>query len=477
MKEKIDGLPKAMKSKNKFIVKYIIFIIILILITAIAIFFTIKYIDKGEVAILVDSYVESEQEKEEVKKTAEDSKYAITSYTETYDTNSMQIKYFYDIDGKITKENQSSEYETYIDFIQIDGLKNTDVQDKINAKLKNAPYKLEKEKNVWTNVTANFSNVLSVEILSDKENQIKTLNFDLTTGEDLEFEKLFVSSAPIKSMIAGGMYEDFAWHILYENYEEYEGFYNMNNADTSEIEEQILLAAKKYDSLKDEIIFSFSPTTVYIHNEEIKTSIEMLDYINEIAIYKRYLTDESIYKDDNLGTKDLIVLTKDLIEYNYNYSKKISYGKISDNIFLEEMLFNWTSEEFKELETLLKYIEKLSKERKALLKQQTSNNKGVIFQGEYHLSKNEDEGYYCIQANYYKAECLISYFEENAFKDYIKMRNADRAELGLNGFAPYIQEDYPEMQISEIEYKTYYISPIGEFLGNTMEEVENKIWE
>ena len=40
-----------------------------------------------------------------------------------------------------------------------------------------------------------------------------------------------------------------------------------------------------------------------------------------------------------------------------------------------------------------------------------------------------------------------------------------------------MEKDYPEMQISESEYKDYYLSPTGEFLGNTREEVESKIWE
>jgi len=362
--------------------------------------------------------------------------------------------------------------------MQINGLKNKEIQDKINAKLKNVPYTLEKEKYVWASVSANFSNVLSVVFSSDKEeNERKKLNFDLTTGEEITFEDLFVSSAPIKVMIASGMYEDFAWDKLWGEEGEYDGVYDMEDADTSEIEDQILLAVNKYDQIKDEIIFSFSPTYIYIYNPEFGTTIDMFKYANEIAIYKRYLTEESIYENDDLGTKGVIVFTEDTNSKLGDDWQQISYGKISDNIFIEEVLWIWEdSIQEQDKKTIINYINNLSTEKRKILKQETSSDKGVILQGQYSAYKDEKEGYYCININYSKAECTLEHFENEAFKDYIQMKSGERADVALNKFETYMQGEYPEMSISD-EYKTYYLSLTGEFLGNTIEEVKSKIWE
>ena len=82
--ERIEDIKKINK---KFFIKFVIFLIVLILITILAIHFTIIYLDKND----ADSKNILENEIEVEKKTAEDAKYAIKSYTETYDTNSLKI--------------------------------------------------------------------------------------------------------------------------------------------------------------------------------------------------------------------------------------------------------------------------------------------------------------------------------------------------------------------------------------------------
>lgn len=476
------------ETKNNFIIKYIIFVIILVLITVTGIYFTIKQIDKSmnDVSEQTDLTIENNEEVEETKKVAEDSKYAINSYSETYNTNSIKIRKYNDIDGEVIEENQETihsiganpqDFNYNIGFIQIDGLKDKVIQNKINAKLKNVPYTLEKEKYVWTNVSANFSNVLSVVITNDISygDSIKTFNFDLTTGEEIPFEKLFVSSAPIKSMIASAMYEGFAWNELMENYEKYEGYLDMKNTDTSEVEDNIWLAVSKYNQIKDKIKYSFSPTTIGIHNKEIACSIDMSKYIGEIAIYKRYLTESEIFENVPTDKKDIIVFSTDITDI-VDEATQISYGKISDNIFMEEVFFHWMETNTDDMAVVEDYIKNLSKEKQIILRQETPNNKGVIFQGSYDVWKNE-KGYYCINVKYYKAECSKQYFDNEAFRDYIKVNARERADVGLNAFEVYMKEDYPEMQISEVENQTYFLSLTGEFLGNTEEEVENKLWE
>jgi len=247
---------------------------------------------------------------------------------------------------------------------------------------------------------------------------------------------------------------------------------DMNDVDTSEIEDKILLAVNKYDELKDKILYTISPTSITIYNTELNislvtTKIEMVKYINEIAIYKRYLTEESIFEDDTIGSKGLIVFTEDYFD-KAKYATNISYEKISDNIFVEEVLLKWDIKE-DELNTVVEFVKELSKNQKEKLKEETKPNEGVIYQTEYSVSK-DDKGYYEISVVSYKAKSSISYFEEQAFRNYIEVKALPRYGAEPNVFWPHLQEDYPEMQISEQEVKFYYISSTGEFLGNTQEE-------
>lgn len=180
-KETEDMIPKALrqneenkkakqedsnKTNKKFIIKFSIFVVVLLLITGGAIYFTIKYLNEPN--------KENQEEisvSEETKQKAEDSKYAIKSYAETYDTNSLKITKYYDIDGKITTELETgisnASYNTCIEYIQIDGLKDKNIQQSINDRLKQESYNL-KDKYVYPQVTANFANVLSVNIYNDK---------------------------------------------------------------------------------------------------------------------------------------------------------------------------------------------------------------------------------------------------------------------------------------------------------------------
>jgi phosphate transport system substrate-binding protein len=83
------------------------------------------------------------------KKEAEDKIYAINSYTDTYNENSINIEEMQDGD---------------INYFQIDGLKNTALQNQINEKIKNTAYSFEGATDVSSFVVGNFSNILSIKV-------------------------------------------------------------------------------------------------------------------------------------------------------------------------------------------------------------------------------------------------------------------------------------------------------------------------
>ncbi len=304
----------------------------------------------------------------------------------------------------------------------------------------------------------------------------------MATGEDIKFEDIFVSSATINSYLAEGLYKTLAWESLIVdedgNYQN-----NMDNVDTSEYEDKFIMFINNFNKSKDNLKYSISPSSINIYGlldkniidseylNEMSVNIDLVEHMNEVAVYKRFLTNESIFEDDTLGAKNIIVLTGNAMEEQD--MTRISYGKITDNIFVEEVLMHNLQDE-EVFNFGKKYIENLSKEQQEVLKNQTPNNIGRFYQREFNIFYDEEDEYYIINSSVYQAICPISYFKSNAFKDYIELNTIPKASAGLLGFTEYMANDFPNLEIMETEYKDYYISKSGEFLGNTKEEIEAK---
>ena len=468
---------KQNKGNKKFIIFYIVFVVILICATILAIYFTIQNMEKQEEIKQEENPITNVNEvvTETPKKEAEDKKYAITSYQETYDENAIKIIQYYDANGTVTTNREDlSPSDEWINFIQIDGLKNKSIQNNINERLKNAAYSLYKSNmGVSTYVFANFCNILSVEI-SGFDNNI-TLNIDLATGNDIKLEDLFLSSAPINSYLANALYKTLAWEDSNTNSED-EYDLDMSKVDTSEYEEKFLMLINNYNKQKDKLKYTISSNKISIYNlltpnildvewlNNVSIEIDLTECIEEVAMYKKFLTAENIYENNSIGQKDIIVFT----DAYTDYFTVLNYGKIQDNIFMEEIA--WTFNEEKDLKVPMDYIKKLSNLQKASLKSKTSSSNGVFFQREYNIYKNEENEFYGITVSSYQAKCSISYFENDAFLDFIKLKSQPVAEATLLSFNEYVQKEFPNLKISEPQIENYYISFTGEYLGDTEEE-------
>lgn len=146
---------------KKFVIKFVIFVIILILITSLAIYLTIKNLNKENTNNIKENVAMKEMQN---KNEAEDKKYALISYTETYNANDLEIIYYYELNGKTVEEG--TEGATHI--VKIEGLKDKEIQDEINKKLKEKCYNFQI---FYPIVTANFSNILSVSFEDDERKQ------------------------------------------------------------------------------------------------------------------------------------------------------------------------------------------------------------------------------------------------------------------------------------------------------------------
>ena len=89
--------------------------------------------------------------------------------------------------------------------------------------------------------------------------------------------------------------------------------------------------------------------------------------------------------------------------------------------------------------------------------------------------KEDQEEFYSASINEYQAKCDLSYFENEAFRDYIKMSNGERADVGLNCFYTDDRNMYPNLEISETKKSELFFDLSGKFIGATKAEALEKI--
>lgn len=461
----------AKEANKKFIIKYVVFIIIIVLITVGAIFFSINK--------MTEDIQKTEIETMDITKpTSKDSKYAIDSYAETYNENSLNIKYYAGNDQPVENTYGGEEYA------QIEGLLDKDIQNNINKRLKETAKKLkEGNRRTFSQVTANFSNILSVNIYNEDYKR-ETINIDLSTGNDIELKDVFVSSAPLNSLIMEGVYRSLAWDKLFENYEKNEGSIDMNKVDTSQYEDIALKVVNNFKAKENDVQFYITTEGVTIYgitdqnmflsdDENPSISVDFLGHREDVAIYKRFLSNKSIYENDSIGAKDIIVFTNNIYDDKYLYS--LIYGQ-EDNIFIEESLIFYEESAVKDkttFESIKKYLINVANEDKQRIKSQTNNDTGIFYQKEINLWKTEN--YYCTTLTEYQATCEISYFKDEAFKDYAKMKNGPRADVGMNGFVKDDINEFTNLKIFDTKTSELYFDLEGNFIGTTKEEANSKL--
>ena len=457
--------------KSHFVIKYIVFIIILAAITALAIYFRIDKINN-------EANARNNVALEEVKKAAKDDKYLISSYADTYDNNPIIITKYYDIDGTVSTDSiYHGDYNYSVGYIQISGLKNKSIQNDINQKLRQKAYTL-KSKNTYSSVCANFSNILSVSFFND-ENKYDSLNINLATGEEIKFEELFASSTSINAYLVDALYETTAWKSI----DLWNGDSNdLSKVDMSDFEDKAVMLINNYNKQKNNLVYNIGPNYICIYGlidkrildteyaEDTILNIDLVDCLNEVTIFKRFLTNENTYEDNNKGFKNTIVFTP----ADEDYETRLNYGKIKDNVFLEEVVLDYEHEYFenKELEIARKFIEKMSNETKSDLMNKTKSNRGVLFQREYQAWYDEEKNYTVVHASTYQATCSIAYFQNDAFLDYIKLKAMPRGDAVLQGFEAYYEDVFPNLDIAESTYEDYYLNEKGEIIARSYEEIE-----
>lgn len=295
--------------------KIIIFVIVWILCLVVTYFVTTKLVltkRKNVNNVIRDIFVKKE------KKDDKNIFKASVDYFGFYDENNIKITL--------------NKYNDKVQYYSISGLKDEEIEKKINEEIKNKAIKAsnvsENMGYVYSSVEANFSNILSIFIndYSTKFNQ----SFNLNTGEQIKFTELFNDDVNINKMLYSAIYKYLSeGKYAVKNCEE--GYCSYGKNVTTDIEaETISLVRKIKNAGYDNLNFYVSNTDVTFVYDNVYYKISVQDNYDKIAYFDRFKTKESIYKDDNIGRKNLLVAypyegVDTLIDYKIENNKEKGY--------------------------------------------------------------------------------------------------------------------------------------------------------
>ena len=240
--------------------------------------------------------------------------------------------------------------DTEIKIPQLDGLKDLEVQAKINQDIYNRigavlrEYPLANYGDYY--VRGNFANVLSISFHIGDGNKYEQLmlNYNLVTGEQLVLEDLFLEDADITQCIRSSFYDMLALNNMYDM----EGSFN---ATVSPDENEVYKLVKGYIS-SEEQKFMFTPAEIYFYYGDYVATLRMIDVADQIAVYSRFETEESIFTRDDIGYKNIFTCA----DTQYDTFKKIEYGYLEPNFWYDITIWNTYMENDLMGEQLEKYL-------------------------------------------------------------------------------------------------------------------------
>lgn len=366
-------------------------------------------------------------QKIDINEKSEDVAEEISKENNEKDVPGIDLKGKYNQNDLIIEEKSVSLAKAEIRYLQISGLKNKNIENEINKEIEHTALNYYKEKiknlNEVVNVqvsmwqAANFANTISFELsyyakIDNEEDDFyqgrKCLNYDLNTGEKIKIEKLFSSDAPMENILRNAAY----YSLIQEHTEEnLAGDFTVS--DYGNIEDNIveIIFAYKNGKITD---FYYTPRYInFCYNDHL-ISIDMKDYAEYIAIYNRYLSEQSLYENDNIGIKNLYTLTirYNDIYYYQNYQNENNYFiDISINLqsadtdeFAKNLIDNKILDIEKEIENV---------------KQKASQNPNEFYILNYYMSvyTGENNDFKQIVTNYNECgnayEITVHDFEEN----------------------------------------------------------------
>ena len=215
--------------------------------------------------------------------------------------------------------------------LSIKGLKNKEIEDKINKKLKEL-----KNGNKYCYVTFNVSNVFSVYC----DNQ--GIALDLNTGNDIILEEVYQRNSDLNNILMSSFYESICnWdeycRIPNEYSKEWIDEYNNN------IENKLVDNFKKIYKNNYSFAIGYQGLHMFLNNNDW-TSINYYNSPNEITIFDRFLNNNNIYENkvSNYCEVQSCYNLTDLYNVN-NKDLYLKYYYLNDKTYITSSIFNYTN--------------------------------------------------------------------------------------------------------------------------------------
>ncbi len=319
----------------------------------------------------------------------------ISAY-DTFDGNSLNIR--------IINVNEDNYY------LQIEGLKDKQVEDKINKELLSIYTDLTKQvsKNKYSsiqmNVTSNINDILSItcDVLTDDDSGIyKSYNVSLINGEEIFFDDLFNDKTIINSMITNGLYSQMSLtNGMVCAIDDCD-----SDIENSTIEDTIYSLLKNIDY--HDIEFNIYSTHIYFQIGEYYGYAFISDYGKYIDYPYKYKSSNYLY------TKDFAVKN---VNYNISNSSLIYFNRkyLNDNIFVDVAGFG-TSYVNEEDAYTINNIYKIDD----VVKMYATNkdkNKMNYYNISVELETNDDYNLYGTYYTWQECTTTPDYFKNNVYK-------------------------------------------------------------
>lgn len=325
--------------------------------------------------------------------------------TDMFETNPIKCDKYYYYDGNTKEEKQLedvfdiNDYSYAYSYIQIQGLKDSGVQNKINNSIKDEISKFAKEKgNTETTISANFSNIIS--LCGETDGGYIGLNYRLDTGDKVNFEDLFIDKSKIDETIRQTAYDSKKQRKV-TSVKTGETIINQD-VDQSKLDEIASEIVQNYKNTSD-LNYWFTESTIYmqINNEIFK--IEMPSFYSNIAIYKRFLSNNQIYTNAYNKYRDYVFATNRWINAIFYYKKM---EKETNNLLLDIQLYDTWGDATST--TKQKGIQDVNNMINAIKGKVSSDNEHIYLLSGYGMTNDEDSdiefAIYCIDKNYYNTK-------------------------------------------------------------------------
>ena len=234
----------------------------------------------------------------------------------TYDQNHLQV---------ITLEKEH--LGIVCEIPQIEGLKDTDIQRKVNQdiceRVESTYEEFSQLNYVNYNTMANFSNVISIGVYIGTEDTYEQiyLNYNLVNGKRLTFDELFLADADVLDITRNAFCEMLIKDQMMDDFD---------NAVVSFDENELYKIVKRYNE-SEEKEFAFTPSEIYFYYKDYVASVKMLDIADDVSLYSKYLTEESLYDRDDIGREDIFTC----VNIPESAFEIFEYGYLADNLWYD----------------------------------------------------------------------------------------------------------------------------------------------